>query len=67
MSVMPGADQVQALAEKEPEGPIVMVNLLKFCERAEYELSRPEVRASIHRTADLERTALPCWVAGTAA
>jgi uncharacterized protein (DUF1330 family) len=47
MSVMPDADQVQALAEKGPEVPIVMVNLLEFRERAEYEPSQPEVREGI--------------------
>lgn len=33
-------DQVRALMEKGPEGPIFMVNLLKFKDRAEYEDGR---------------------------
>ena len=32
----PTADQVRALRDHGPEGPIVMVNLLKFRERAAY-------------------------------
>lgn len=35
-SIDPTADQVRALRDNGPEGPIVMVNLLKFRERAAY-------------------------------
>lgn len=35
-SIDPTADQVRALRDRGPEGPIVMVNLLKFRERAAY-------------------------------
>ena len=35
-SIDPMADQVRALRDRGPDGPIVMVNLLKFRERAEY-------------------------------
>lgn len=35
-SIDPTADQVRALRDHGPEGPIVMVNLLKFRERAAY-------------------------------
>lgn len=34
------AAQIEALREKGPEGPVFMVNLLKFKERAEYEDGR---------------------------
>lgn len=35
-SIDPTGDQVRALRDNGPEGPIVMVNLLKFRERAAY-------------------------------
>lgn len=35
-SIDPTADQVRALRDHGPEGPIVMVNLLKFRDRAAY-------------------------------
>lgn len=35
-SIDPTADQVRALRDHGPDGPIVMVNLLKFRERAAY-------------------------------
>ena len=35
-SVYPNEEQVQGFAERGPDGPIYMVNLLKFKERAEY-------------------------------
>lgn len=41
-AVYPGADQIAAMQEKGPDGPIVMVNLLKFREKAAY----PDARAS---------------------
>jgi uncharacterized protein (DUF1330 family) len=47
MSVTPSQEQIQALMEKGPDGPIVMVNLLKFRVRADYEPSRPEARENI--------------------
>ena len=47
MSVTPSASQIRMLTEKGPEGPIVMVNLLKFRARAEYEASRPEAHESV--------------------
>lgn len=33
--------QIEALREKGPDGPVFMVNLLKFKEKAEYEDGRP--------------------------
>lgn len=33
--------QIEALREKGPDGPVFMVNLLKFREKAEYEDKRP--------------------------
>ena len=35
-SVYPNEAQLQGFAEPGPEGPIYMVNLLKFKEKAEY-------------------------------
>src|SRR5512145_1401111 len=34
------AEQIEALREKGPDGPVFMVNLLKFKDRAEYEDGR---------------------------
>ena len=41
-SVYPNAEQIHGFSEPGPDGPIYMVNLLKFKERAEY----PDGRAS---------------------
>lgn len=41
-SIDPTADQVRALRDRGPEGPIVMVNLLKFRERAAYPAGTPD-------------------------
>jgi hypothetical protein len=38
--VYPDAEQMAALVEGGPDGPIVMVNLLKFREKARYEDGR---------------------------
>ena len=35
-SIDPSADQVRALRDAGPDGPVVMLNLLKFRERANY-------------------------------
>ena len=35
-SIDPTADQVRALRDAGPDGPVVMLNLLKFRERANY-------------------------------
>jgi uncharacterized protein (DUF1330 family) len=35
-SIDPTADQVRALRDRGPDGPVVMVNLLKFRDRAAY-------------------------------
>ncbi len=39
-AVYPNAEQLEGFQEPGPEGPIYMVNLLKFKERAEYEDGR---------------------------
>lgn len=44
MAVVPTPDQMQAMAEKGPDGPIVMVNLLKYRDRAGYEQDRAEAK-----------------------
>jgi uncharacterized protein (DUF1330 family) len=40
-SVIPDAEQLKGFLEPGPEGPIYMVNLLKFREKAEYADGRP--------------------------
>src|SRR5579872_4914078 len=47
MSVMPSSEQVEALTERGPEGPIVMVNLLKFRPRARYEAGARESKEDL--------------------
>ena len=44
MAVVPTPDQMQAMAEKGPDGPIVMVNLVKYRDRAGYEQDRAEAK-----------------------
>ena len=39
--VMPSEEQIKGFFEPAPEGPIYMVNLLKFKPKAEYEDGRP--------------------------
>jgi uncharacterized protein (DUF1330 family) len=41
-AVYPTQDQLKALADQTMEGPIVMVNLLKFREKAVYKDGRPD-------------------------
>ncbi|MFT7137603.1 MAG: hypothetical protein ACJAYE_002794 [Candidatus Azotimanducaceae bacterium] len=40
-SVVPNQEQIAGFFEPGPEGPIYMVNLLKFKDKAEYEDGRP--------------------------
>lgn len=40
-SIDPSADQVRALRDAGPDGPVVMLNLLKFRERANYPSGSP--------------------------
>jgi uncharacterized protein (DUF1330 family) len=47
MGVIPTAAQMQAMIEKGPEGPIVMVNLLKYRERASYGADRAEAKENL--------------------
>lgn len=47
MGVMPSPEQMKAMMENGPDGPIVMVNLLKFRAKAAYEPSRPEAGESL--------------------
>src|SRR5581483_10767053 len=46
-SVVPTAGQVQAMAQNGPEGPIVMVNLLKYRARAAYAPDRAEAHENL--------------------
>jgi len=59
-SIDPSADQVRALRDAGPDGPVVMLNLLKFRERANYPAGSPHAPcdALVHRYAGLERTVL---------
>lgn len=45
-AIDPTADQVRALRDHGPEGPIVMVNLLKFRDRAAYPAGTPDADVS---------------------
>jgi hypothetical protein len=44
---MPKADQREFLVERGPDGPIVMVNLLKYRERAAYPDGKPEAKENL--------------------
>lgn len=46
-SVMPTPEQVAAMSERGPEGPVVMVNLLKYRGKAAYPAERPEAREGL--------------------
>jgi uncharacterized protein (DUF1330 family) len=46
-TIRPRPDQIQALMEKGPTGPIVMVNLLKFRAKATYEADKPEAKENL--------------------
>jgi uncharacterized protein (DUF1330 family) len=46
-AVMPTQAQIQAMMESGPEGPVVMVNLLKYRARAAYELDRAEAKEGL--------------------
>lgn len=47
MSVVPTPRQIQMMAEQGPEGPIVMVNLLKYRKQAAYESDRAEAKQNL--------------------
>ena len=46
-SIVPTPKQIQAMAEKGPEGPMVMVNLLKYRAKADYVLDRAEAKENL--------------------
>jgi len=46
-SVVPGEAQIRALSESRHQGPIVMVNLLKYRARAAYELGKAEAKENL--------------------
>ena len=46
-SIAPTAEQIQAMIADGPEGPIVMVNLLKFRAKAEYPAGKPEAAQNL--------------------
>jgi uncharacterized protein (DUF1330 family) len=55
MSVIPNPEQMTALVERGPEGPIVMVNLLKYRARAEYPADKPEAKQNLSGQAAYRR------------
>jgi len=62
-SVRPTEEQLAALAKSGLEGPIVMVNLLRFRERAAYEAGTAEAGQNLSGRAAYQRygaTALKC-------
>jgi uncharacterized protein (DUF1330 family) len=62
-SVNPTPAQIQAMMEKGPDGPIVMVNLLKYRARATYEPDRAEASENLSGREAYRRygmTALRC-------
>ena len=46
-SVTPTPRQLQTMIESGPEGPIVMVNLLKYRSKAAYGADRPEAKENL--------------------
>jgi uncharacterized protein (DUF1330 family) len=46
-SIVPTPKQIQTMAEKGPEGPLVMVNLLKYRKAAAYEAGRAEAKENL--------------------
>jgi hypothetical protein len=46
--VYPKSDQLQGLANQTAEGPIVMANLLKFCEKAVYKDGRSDEISGVY-------------------
>ncbi|HWA92284.1 MAG TPA: DUF1330 domain-containing protein [Rhizomicrobium sp.] len=62
-AVMPTPEQIFALTEKGPDGPIVMVNLLKYRRRARYEPDAKEAFENLTGREAYQRyglTALRC-------
>ena len=47
MAILPRPDQFQTMIEKGPTGPFVMVNLLKFYDKARYAADRPEAKENL--------------------
>jgi uncharacterized protein (DUF1330 family) len=47
MSVIPSADQIEKMISGGPKGPMVMVNLLKYRDKAAYESDRAEAKLNL--------------------
>ena len=45
--IIPTPEQIQRLAKDGPDGPIVMVNLLKYRAKAAYPADRPEAKENL--------------------
>jgi len=61
--IIPSPEQLQALAASKLEGAIVMVNLLRYRERAAYEEGRAEAKQNLSGRAAYQKygaTALAC-------
>jgi uncharacterized protein (DUF1330 family) len=64
-TVMPTPDQLTTLAERGPEGAIVMVNLLRYRDRAAYTVDRAESKENLSGKSAYQRygaTALRCVI-----
>ena len=62
-SIDPRADQVRALRDTGPDGPVVMLNLLKFREHANYPAGSPHAPCSgADATAGTRRHSWRRWV-----
>jgi hypothetical protein len=47
IAVNPTPDQLRTIVEQGPDGPIVMVNLLKYQEKADYDVDRAEAKEGL--------------------
>lgn len=47
MSVVPSTDQIEMMMNNGPKGPMVMVNLLKYRDRAAYDSGRAEAKENL--------------------
>ena len=47
MSVIPSTDQIEMMMNDGPKGPMVMVNLLKYRDKAAYDSNRAEAKENL--------------------
>jgi uncharacterized protein (DUF1330 family) len=60
-SIVPTPKQIQAMAEKGPEGPMVMVNLMKYRKAAAYEAGRAEAKENLSGRDAYQRYGSVVW------